>query len=99
MLLAFGYGAALLVIAPLPGMRHAVSLLAPVGRMAFTNYVLQSIIFGYVFFGYGLGQFGRMGAAHALVLGVAVFVAQIALSRWWLRRHRFGPLEWLWRPA
>ena len=95
--LALGYGAALLWIAPLPVMHRAVSGLAPVGRMAFTNYVAQSIVFGCIFFGYGLGQFGRMGAAPALVLGIAVFMAQIALSGWWLRRYRFGPIEWLWR--
>ena len=95
--LALGYGAALLWIAPLPMMRRAVSGLAPVGRMAFSNYVAQSIVFAGIFFGYGLGQFGRMGAAPALVLGIAVFMAQIALSRWWLRRYRFGPIEWLWR--
>jgi len=95
--LAFGYGATLLWIASLPVMRRAVSGLAPVGRMAFSNYVVQSIVFGCIFFGYGLGQFGRMNAAPALVLGIAVFMAQIALSRWWLRHYRFGPLEWLWR--
>lgn len=95
--LALGYGATLLLIAPLPAMRQAASGLAPVGRMAFTNYVVQSLVFGCIFFGYGLGQFGRMGAAPALVLGVAVFMAQIALSRWWLQRYRFGPIEWLWR--
>lgn len=94
---ALGYGAALLLIASLPVMRQPASGLASVGRMAFTNYVVQSLVFGWIFFGYGLGQFGRMSAAPALVLGLAVFMAQIALSRWWLRRYRFGPIEWLWR--
>jgi uncharacterized protein len=65
--------------------------------MAFTNYLLQSIIFSLIFFGYGLGQFGRMGATEAFALGVAVYLAQVFFSKWWLRRYRFGPIEWLWR--
>lgn len=96
-LLALGYGAAILALMQLSVARRVLSMFAPAGRMAFTNYVLQSVIFGFIFFGYGLGQFGRMGAAAALVLGVAVYVAQVVLSAWWLRRYRFGPLEWSWR--
>lgn len=96
-LLALGYGAALMVLAQRPGARELCSRFAPLGRMAFTNYVLQSVVFGVIFFGYGLGQFGRIGAAAAFALGVAVYAAQLALSRWWLGRHRFGPLERLWR--
>lgn len=96
-LLALGYGAAIMALMQLPRARRVLSSFAPVGRMAFTNYVLQSIIFGFVFFGYGLGQFGRMGAATAFVIGVAAYIMQMVLSRWWLRRYRFGPIEWLWR--
>ena len=96
-LLAVGYGA--VVISAAQGLR-AQRLLAPfaaVGRMAFTNYILQSVIFGFVFFGYGLGLFGRIGAAPALLLGIAVYGLQAILSTTWLRQFRFGPLEWLWR--
>jgi uncharacterized protein len=70
---------------------------APLGRMAFTNYLMQSLIFGWVFYGYGLGLFGKLGAATALMIGVAVYVAQVIISRWWLARFNFGPVEWLWR--
>jgi uncharacterized protein len=95
--LALGYGAALLALAQLPSARRFLLAFAPLGRMAFTNYVLQSVVLGFIFFGYGLGQFGRMGAAAAFMLGVALYAAQLVFSKWWLRRHRFGPLEWLWR--
>ena len=95
--LALGYGAVLLLLAELPGSRSLLAHFAPLGRMAFTNYLLQSLVFCFIFFGYGLGQFGRMSAAAAFALGVAVYVAQIVLSKWWLRRYRFGPVEWLWR--
>ena len=96
-LLALGYGAAILALMQLSVARHLLSIFAPAGRMAFTNYVLQSVIFGFIFFGYGLGQFGRMGAATAFVTGVAVYIAQMILSSWWLHYYRFGPIEWLWR--
>jgi uncharacterized protein len=74
-----------------------LSAFAPIGRMAFTNYLMQSILFAFIFFGYGLGQFGRMPATAVFVLGAGVFVLQMLFSAWWLRRYRYGPVEWLWR--
>jgi uncharacterized protein len=93
--LALGYGALIYAVARVA--RVAVRPLAAVGRMAFTNYILQSVVFAFVFFGFGAGQFGKMGAASALVLGLATYVAQVVLSTVWLRYYRFGPLEWSWR--
>lgn len=94
---AFGYGALVIWFAQLAGTRRILMPFAAVGRMAFTNYILQSVIFGFVFFGYGLGLFARMGAAPALLLGAGVYCLQAVLSIAWLRRFRFGPIEWLWR--
>jgi uncharacterized protein len=65
--------------------------------MAFSNYLAQSLVFGWIFFGYGLGLFGRLGASQAMLLGIAVYIAQVLISHWWLKRFRFGPMEWLWR--
>ena len=95
--LALGYAAAILALVQFSATARLLRVFGPIGRMAFTNYVMQSVIFCLIFFGYGLGQFGRLGAAHALALGVAVYVAQMLFSAWWLARLRFGPLEWLWR--
>jgi uncharacterized protein len=95
--LALGYGALVYAIASWGSAAFVLTPLAALGRMAFTNYVLQSVVFSFVFFGYGAGQFGKMGAGQALVLGVAVYVAQVILSTIWLRHFRHGPLEWLWR--
>jgi uncharacterized protein len=71
--------------------------LAAIGQMALTNYVLQSIVLGCIFYGYGFALFGRIGSAAAVGLGLAIYIAQLQLSRFWLRHFRFGPLEWLWR--
>lgn len=97
LVLATGYGAALLLLFGSPRGQRAMHFLAPLGRMAFTNYIAQSIVFTWIFYGYGLGLFNRVGPAAALALGIAVFLLQVAASHAWLARHRFGPLEWLWR--
>jgi uncharacterized protein len=96
-LLALGYGALILGIANLAVGKPLLGWAAPVGRMAFTNYLAQSLIFGWIFYGYGLGLFGQLGAATALAIGIAVYVTQVFFSSWWLGRYRYGPVEWLWR--
>ncbi len=68
-----------------------------VGRMALTNYLLQSVLCGLVFYGYGLGLFGRVGRAEALLVVAAVWVFEMVLSSVWLRFFTMGPVEWLWR--
>jgi uncharacterized protein len=71
--------------------------LAAVGRMALTNYIMQSLICTTLFYGYGFGLFGRLDYAWQLVVVAAVWALQLVISPWWLRRFHFGPLEWLWR--
>lgn len=68
-----------------------------VGRMALTNYLLQSIIFTTIFYSYGLGLYGRVGPFADVFLAIAVYTLQIPFSMWWLSRHRYGPMEWVWR--
>jgi len=70
---------------------------APVGRMALTNYVGQSVICTLLFYGTGLGLGGTIGPTLYLPIGFAVYAAQVVTSAWWLQRFRYGPLEWLWR--
>jgi uncharacterized protein len=90
-LLAFGYLG--LVI------RHARALhwLAPAGRMALSNYLLQSLFWTTLFYGYGFGLWGQLSRAAQLPLAILFFAGQLLLSHWWLARFRFGPAEWLWR--
>lgn len=72
-------------------------LLAAVGRMALTNYLLQSILCSVIFYGWGIGLYGRLGYAEQLLVVAVVWTAQIAWSAPWLRAFRFGPAEWAWR--
>ena len=65
--------------------------------MAFTNYLTQSLVLGWIFYGYGLGLFGRLSVVAAFAVALVLYAAQIVFSAWWLRRFRYGPVEWLWR--
>jgi uncharacterized protein len=89
--LAFAYAAAVLLWNP------RSSWIASGGQMALTNYLFQSIVFGFVFYSYGLGYYGRLGVCLTLCIGVVFYCAQLTVSRWWLKRFYFGPFEWLWR--
>jgi uncharacterized protein len=71
--------------------------LAYAGRMALSNYLFQSIVCTAIFYSYGLGLYGRVGAALCLVLAIVIFIAQIFISQYWFKRYQFGPVEWLWK--
>ncbi len=73
-----------------------IRVLGPLGRMALTNYLTQSLICALFFFGYGLANWGMPRAQQVLFVFI-VYAAQIAVSHWWLARFQYGPMEWLWR--
>ncbi|RYZ44676.1 MAG: DUF418 domain-containing protein, partial [Myxococcaceae bacterium] len=77
--------------------QRALGLLAPVGRMALTNYLSQAVISVLFFYGYGLGFITKLGPAACVAYCLAVFCVQVAWSHLWLSRFRFGPAEWVWR--
>jgi uncharacterized protein len=52
---------------------------------------------GFVFYGYGLGLFGKLTLTEGLAIVMVVYAAQVTFSRWWLNRFAYGPIEWLWR--
>ena len=75
---------------------NKVSLLAPFGRMALTNYLTQSLVASTFFFGYGFGNWGVSRVDQMLFVAVLAAL-QIVFSHLWLARFRYGPMEWLWR--
>ena len=74
-----------------------VAPIGAVGRMALTNYLTHSIVFTTLANGYGVGLYGKISPSTGLLMTLAIFAVQIVLSNAWLKRFRFGPLEWLWR--
>ena len=73
------------------------ALMRPVGQMAFTNYLMQSLVCALLFYGIGLGLYGQLARYEVYLILVGIWVLQIVYSHIWLRHFRFGPFEWLWR--
>ncbi len=95
--LAFAYAAAFLLWMTKRRSGGLIRSVAALGQMALTNYLLQSVILGLIFYSYGLGLFGRLGSTRAALFGVIIYLGQLAFSRSWLKHYRFGPAEWVWR--
>jgi uncharacterized protein len=94
--LSMAYAALFLLLWLRPTWQRWQSRLAPAGRMPLTNYVMQSLIGAGLFYGVGLGLGGTVGPTCFVIVAVVVPL-QIAASARWLKRFRFGPLEWVWR--
>ncbi len=96
-LLSLSYVAMIAVLAENPRGHRILAPLAPVGRMALTNYILHSVVMSTLAYGYGFALFGRVPVWAGFLMAFALYAIQIPFSRWWFGRFRFGPLEWLWR--
>ena len=82
-----------------PRWEHAVRSLAPVGQMALTFYLLQTVFGIWLFYGFMPGPhlMGKVGPALIALISVVGYSVQVGLAQAWMRRFRFGPAEWLWR--
>ena len=78
----------------LPGARRR---LAAVGRMAFSNYIMDTVLCTFIFYGWGLGFFGKVSRVEQFGIVLGIWVVQLVVSPLWLERFQFGPLEWMWR--
>jgi len=78
----------------LPGARRR---LGAVGRMAFTNYLTHTFVCTFLFYGWGLGLYGKVSRTGQFEIVLAIWAAQLIISPWWLERFQFGPFEWIWR--
>ena len=78
----------------LPGLRRR---LGAVGRMAFTNYLTHTFVCTFLFYGWGLGLFGKLTRVQQFGVVLVIWIFQLLISPWWLDRFQFGPFEWIWR--
>jgi uncharacterized protein len=76
---------------------HLLAALAPMGKLALSNYLMQSLVMALLFTGYGLRLCDELPPIAVMALVAAIYAAQMALSAWWLKRHTHGPAEWLLR--
>src|SRR5262249_50084630 len=96
-LLAIGYVAGLILLLQRATWQRWLHPTAALGRMSLSNYLLQSVICTTLFYGYGFGWYGKIGAAGQMGLTILIYLVQLPLSNWWFRWFQFGPMEWLWR--
>lgn len=95
--LGIGYAAGFVLLYQRPAWQRRLRVLAPVGRMALTHYLSQSVFGVMLFYGIGLGLGPRWGMPGVLGACALIFGMQVLWSHLWLARFRYGPLEWLWR--
>ncbi len=91
--------AGIIIVYYLTTFKRILHQLAPYGRMSLTNYLSQSLVGAFLFYNWGLSLYLYTGITVCFLMGVVVFFLQLFFCRWWLRSHRQGPLEWLWKKA
>ncbi len=77
--------------------RRILAPVAAAGRMALTNYLTQTLILVFLFYGFGFGLFYRVSLAQGVLITIALYLIQIVWSNLWFKKFKYGPLEWLWR--
>ncbi|GGH01870.1 hypothetical protein GCM10007420_17570 [Glycocaulis albus] len=98
LLVALGYASVVMLICKMPGLALLRAPFAAAGRMAFTNYLTQTITLVILSTGtIGLGLYGTLGREELIPIVLTIWVVQLAVSTVWLQVFRFGPFEWLWR--
>ncbi len=73
-----------------------LNIFSSFGRMSLSNYIMQSIIGSFIYYGFGLGLYEYTGATYCLLIGIVLAVVQGYFSAWWIKKHNQGPLEIIW---
>jgi uncharacterized protein len=73
-----------------------LSKLIPFGKMSLSNYMIQSIVGATLYYKYGFGLYQYTGATFCLLIGIVLFLLNVAFCKWWLKNHKQGPLEYVW---
>jgi uncharacterized protein len=94
---ALMYASALAAVAANPATVSRLRPLAAIGQMSLTTYLTQTLISVTLFYPFGFGLYGHATLLQIFAIAIVVFSLQMAASLWWLKRYRFGPMEWLWR--
>jgi uncharacterized protein len=95
--LALAYAATFAILWQQRIWQRVLGVFAPAGKMALSNYLGQTVLATIVFSGFGFAMAGRIGPTYLWLQAVATLTLQILVSKWWLARYRFGPMEWVWR--
>ncbi len=96
-LTALGYVGLVMLVVKSSSFLKIKNTFAAVGRMAFSNYILMTLICTFLFYGHGLGLFGHVDRKFQALMVLGIWLVILIISPLWLRSFRYGPLEWLWR--
>lgn len=99
LLMAFAYISAIILLVQSGKLKPVTQRFAAIGRMALSNYLSQTLICTFIFYGFGLGLFGQVNRSGQLLIVLGVWALQLIVSPLWLKYFRFGIFEWLWRSA
>jgi uncharacterized protein len=94
---ALGYTGLVILISKSRSSGRFIRTLSAVGRMAFSNYILMTLISTFIFYGHGLGLFGCVERTYQLLFVLGIWIILLVISPLWLRRYNYGPLEGIWR--
>jgi len=95
--IALGHLGMIILLAKAGAFRWLMTGLGAIGQMAFSNYILQSVVTAFIFTGYGFALYGKLQRYQLYYVVAAIWIFQLIVSPIWLRYYRFGPLEWCWR--
>jgi uncharacterized protein len=95
--LSLAYTSLFAILWQKPAWKNKLRFFAPIGKMALSNYLLQSLICVWLFYGFGFNLIGKLGPFVGMGIAVLILTGEYQFSRWWLSRYQFGPLEWVWR--
>jgi uncharacterized protein len=96
-LVSLGYIGLIMLICKSSGFKWFKLVFSAVGKMAFTNYILMSLICTSIFYGHGLGMYGQVERTGQIIMVLGIWIFIMIISPIWLQYFRFGPMEWLWR--
>jgi uncharacterized protein len=95
--MAIAYGSSLILLLEKPFWQHLLQPLAAYGKMALTNYLLQSLCCALLFYGYALGWVGSIALWQGQIVAILINALLILFSVWWLKYFTYGHIEWIWR--
>ena len=97
MVVDLGWIGAIMLMCTSQSVPRLRTALAALGRTAFSNYILQTLICTTLFYGNGFGLFGAVSRVQQILIVVAIWIVQLLVAQWWLRHFAYGLLEWVWR--
>jgi len=94
---ALSYIAMVMLLAKSAKFIKLKEIVSSVGKMAFTNYILMSVLGTFIFYGHGFGLFGTVERSGQILIVLGIWIVLLVISPLWLKIYQYGPLEWIWR--